>query len=288
MASKKIYIITIALMVLICSCGTDENTPEPIVTGGNNLDGDTEIILNVMTYNVKRCSPYIPGNAEPDIDIQATAKVIKSGEPDIVFIQEIDRNTRRSNGVDQVIELAKLSGFVHFYFSKGQDYQGGEYGDVIFSKYPLRNTATYALPRIEIEGTYVGYCTLGKATITVQGHTVTIANTHLATTQENRDLQLPFINETLQNSKYPVILGGDMNATPYNSTISTLDGYGFVRSGKGLNQFTIPSNVPTKELDYVCFRPAEKFEVIKHKVITDTNASDHLPVISTLKLKSIQ
>jgi len=131
----------------------------------------------------------------------------------------------------------------------------------------------------------VGYCTLGRATVTTGGHTITIANTHLATTQENRDIQLPFINETLKSSKYPVILGGDMNATPYNSTISTLDSYGFVRSGKGLNQFTIPSIDPTRELDYICFRPVEKFEVAEHKVITGTNASDHLPVISTIKIK---
>ena len=75
-----------------------------------------------------------------------------------------------------------------------------------------------------------------------------------------------------------------MNATPYNSTISTLDSYGFVRSGKGLNQFTIPSIDPTRELDYICFRPVEKFEVAEHKVITGTNASD-LPVISTIKIK---
>lgn len=285
MIHKNIYPFIFTLMALFCSCGTEENAPETSGNGGNDPDGDTEIILKVMTYNVKHCSPYIPGIAEPDIDIQSTADVIKSAEADIVFIQEIDRNTRRSNGVDQVMELAKLSGFAHFYFSKGQDYQGGEYGDVLFSKYPLRNTATYDLPRIEIEGTYVGYCTLGRATITVGGNTITIANTHLATTQENRDLQIPFINETLQSSRYPVILGGDMNATPYNSTINTLDSYGFVRSGKGLNQFTIPSIDPTRELDYICFRPADRFEVIEHKVITGTNASDHLPVLSTIKLK---
>ncbi|WP_455587593.1 endonuclease/exonuclease/phosphatase family protein [Bacteroides sp.] len=285
MMFKKIYISAFTLMVLFCSCGTEENAPGESGNGGNGSEGNTEVTIRMMTYNVKHCSPYIPGIAEPDIDIQATANVIKSGEPDIVFIQEIDRNTKRSNGVDQVMELAKLSGFANFYFSKGQDYQGGEYGDAIFSKYPLRNTATYDLPRIEIEGTYVGYCTLGRATVTVEGRTLTIANTHLATTQENRDVQIPFINETLQNSKYPVILGGDMNATPYNSTIQTLDGYGFVRSGKGLNLFTIPSIEPTKELDYICFRPADKFEVAEHKVITGTNASDHLPVVSILKLK---
>lgn len=284
MMNKSIYAALLSIIILFCACSKEENNQ----TGPTPGDGSTEpqeVTIKVMSYNIKHCSPYVPGVADPEIDIQATANVIKAAEPDIVLIQEIDRNTKRSNGVDQVVELAKLSGFVHFYFSKGQDYQGGEYGDVIFSKFPLRNTATYDLPRVEIPGTYVGFCVLGRATVTVSGKVITLANTHLATTQENRDLQLPFINAKLQDSKYPVILGGDFNATPYNSTISTLDSYGFVRSGKGLNQFTIPSINPNRELDYVCFRPAEKFEVIKHQVITGTNASDHLPVLSTITIR---
>ena len=283
MVFNRLYIIVLTLVVLFSSCGKEENDPGDAGTGGS---GDNkEVTLKVMTYNVKHCSPYIPGVAEPDINMQGTADAIKSGSPDLVLIQEIDRKTKRSNGVDQVIELAKLTGFVHFYFSKGQDYQGGEYGDVIFSKYPLRDTGTYDLPRKEIEGAYVGYCTLGKATVAIEGRTVTIASTHLATTQENRDIQLPFINDILQGGKYPIIFGGDLNATPYNSTIKTLDGYGFLRSGLGLNTFTIPSVDPNKEIDFVCVRPADKFEIIEHKVFTGTNASDHLPVMSTIKLK---
>lgn len=284
MFGKK-YIWALTFGILFCACGEEEDTPK----GGGTDDGGsgevTEVVIKVMTYNVKHCSPYIPGVSEPEVDIQATADAIRSGQPDIVLIQEIDRKTKRSNGVDQVAELAKSAGFVYFYFSKSQDYQGGEYGDAIFSKYPLRDTGTYDLPRKELEGTYVGYATLGKATVSIKGHTLTIANTHLATTQENRDLQLPYLNDLLKGGKYPVILGGDMNATPYNSTIHMLDGYGFVRSGLGENLFTIPSTGPTKELDFICFRPADSFEVIEHKVITGTNASDHLPVVSHIKIK---
>ena len=217
--------------------------------------------------------------------IKFLINLIKASAPDIVLLQEIDKCTRRSGGVDQIMELAKLSGYVYFYFSKAQDYQDGEYGDAILSKYPLRNTITYDLPRFEISGQYVGYCVLGRATITVDKKTITIANTHLSTIQENRDLQVPFIYEKLKNSKYPVILGGDMNATPYNSTIHTLDSYGYLRSGVGENKFTIPSTSPTRELDYICCYPADRFKIESHQVITGTNASDHLPVVSILTIK---
>lgn len=281
----KKYIAVFALGILFCSCGEEGDVPKGGGTGGSGSEENTEVNIKVMTYNVKHCSPYIQGVSEPAVDMQGTADAINLGAPDIVLIQEIDRKTKRSNGVDQVAELAKMTGFVYFYFSKAQDYQGGEYGDAIFSKYPLRDKGTYDLPRKEIEGVYVGYATLGKATVTVGGHTITIANTHLATTQENRDIQLPYLDELLKGGKYPVILGGDMNATPYNSTIKTLDSYGFVRSGVGENVFTIPSTGPTKELDFICFRPADTFAVIEHQVITGTNASDHLPVVSHIKMK---
>ena len=47
---KKIYTILFALVVLFCSCGTEENTPELPGTDGNGSGGDTEITLKVMTY----------------------------------------------------------------------------------------------------------------------------------------------------------------------------------------------------------------------------------------------
>ena len=79
-------------------------------------------------------------------------------------------------------------------------------------------------------------------------------------------------------------MGGDFNATPYNSTIKTLDSYGYVRSGVNLNQFTIPSTAPNSELESICIYQSDRFDVEEHRDITATNASDHLPLMPTLTI----
>jgi endonuclease/exonuclease/phosphatase family metal-dependent hydrolase len=63
-----------------------------------------------------------------------------------------------------------------------------------------------------------------------------------------------------------------------------IDAAGFVRSCKQ-NCFSIPSNKPTSEIDFVTFRPSAKFTVVSNQVIAGVTVSDHLPVISILEMK---
>ena len=84
-------------------------------------------------------------------------------------------------------------------------------------------------------------------------------------------------------SPYPVIFGGDLNATPENSTITALLDHGFVKTNR-LTTNTIPSNAPNRQLDYIMYRPAYKFKLISHTVFPD-KVSDHLAVVAILELQ---
>lgn len=64
------------------------------------------------------------------------AEVVRTAGADIVLLQEVDRNTVRSGNVDQVAELTRLTG-MHAQFGKSLDYQGGEYGIAILSRWPI-------------------------------------------------------------------------------------------------------------------------------------------------------
>ena len=44
--------------------------------------------------------------------------VLKKHNPDIIGIQELDYNTRRTNNTNQLEQLAKVSGYKYFYYSK--------------------------------------------------------------------------------------------------------------------------------------------------------------------------
>jgi len=276
-----------ALSILLCACGSNDDYADKGGGWDNPGDDDAAKEIRVMSYNIKHCEPYNPGGEQLAVNVANVANAIKMADPDLVFLQEVDRFTTRSGKTsDQVAELSKLTGLKVSYFGKAQDYQGGEFGLAILSKYVLTNTKTIALPRKEIPGEYVGYSILCQADVSIDGTKITIGSVHLGLQQEIRDMQLPFMQDHFKNITNPILICGDFNATPNNSTIKTWDSYGFVRTNTDSKNFTIPSlPEPTKELDYITFRPAEKFEVLNHKVYTGINASDHLPIMSIIKIK---
>lgn len=239
-----------------------------------------EDTLNVMSYNVKYCAPY--KSSEPNVD--SIAKIITHANADIVFLQEIDRNTTRSGKVDQLAILAEKTGLKHYFYGKAISYQGGETGLGILSKYPLSEQEIHHLPRVELEGKYVSYRILMTASIKVGSKQFTIANTHMELTLENRELQVPAIDSILSQSSYPVIFGGDFNATPNGPTMTSFFRRKFKSSCDGnLSCYTIPSRKPNRKLDYILFRPQSRLMIKDHKVI-HTEASDHLPILTTFTL----
>lgn len=280
----KRFMLYIVLCISICACGQED-----YVNKGGGWDVPQDSVANgikIMSYNIKHCEPYNPeGNPQP-ANVKNIANVINFANPDLVFLQEVDRFTTRSGkDSDQIAELSELTGLKAYYFAKAQDYQGGEFGLAILSKYVLTNTRTLELPRKEIPGAYVGYSVLCLADVSIDGKKLTIGSVHLGLQQEIRNMQIPFMQEYFKNVTNPILVCGDFNATPSNSTIKTWDSYGFVRSNTDPKNFTIPSvPEPNRELDFITFRPAENFSVVSHKVFTGINASDHLPIMATIKI----
>jgi len=241
--------------------------------------------LKVMSYNVKYCAPY--RSSTPDLD--SVARIISHSDVDIVFIQEIDRNTTRSGKVNQLELLSQKTGLNHHFYGKAISYQGGETGLGILSRYPMSDQQIHQLPRVELEGKYVSYRILMTAAVTVDQKQLTIANTHMELTLENRELQVPAIDSVLSTSPHPVILGGDFNATPDGPTMTSFieRGYNSTCPGNHSQCFTIPSRDPNRKLDYILFRPQTSFDIKSHEVLR-TEASDHLPIITSFDLKSTQ
>ena len=49
---------------------------------------------------------------------------------------------------------------------------------------------------------------------------------------------------------------------------------------------TIPVREPARQIDYVLFRPAERWKVIETKVLDEPVASDHRPLLAVLELRA--
>jgi len=234
--------------------------------------------LKVLTYNIHHANP--PSKPE-FIDLQAIAKVIMESGAELVALQEVDVNTTRSGKTsDQAEALAKLTG-MEFSFSKGIDYQGGEYGTAILSKYPLLDHQRFELPNLESVNSEPR--TLAVATIVIRGTKVKFGNTHLDyTNAENNLLQVKRIVEIFEDENLPVILGGDFNAVPESASIQLLDQH-FVRSCIENCAFTSPQSQPKRTIDYIMVSSDSNWEILEHQVIEETYASDHRPVLATYR-----
>jgi len=237
--------------------------------------------ITVMTYNIHHANPPSKASAGT-IDVEAIAAVINQQKPDVVALQEVDVNTKRA-GMNEAVILAEKTK-MNFYFARAIDFDGGQYGVAILSKYGLAGGTTYPLPTLA--GTNGEPRVLATAVVEVNSQKITIACTHLDAQRNdtNRVLQIRAITDILQKESNPVILSGDLNATPGGSVINTLDQY-FTRSCVTDCGFTIPQVNPTKTIDFISYKPAARFSVTAHTVINEPYASDHLPVIATLQLK---
>src|SRR5215510_6223522 len=89
--------------------------------------------LRVMTYNI-----HVGVGMDKKLDLQRIAAVINRERPDLVGLQEVDRGVKRTEGKDEIAELAALTK-MHYAFAHNLDFQGGQYGVAILSRFPIRN-----------------------------------------------------------------------------------------------------------------------------------------------------
>ncbi|QHT65265.1 endonuclease [Rhodocytophaga rosea] len=232
-----------------------------------------------MAYNIHHCNPPSkPGM----IDMAAITHTIGTQNPDLVALQEVDVYTDRSGAYNQAEEIAKKLQ-MYYYFGKAIDYGGGEYGVAILSKYPLSEEKVYPLPTQPATKGEPRIIATAKVTLP-DGLQIRFGSTHLDAQKDsmNRQLQIKQIEAIASSEKLPFVLAGDFNAPPGSTVIRQLDTH-FTRTCQDCPP-TIPVEHPNKAIDFIAFRPRSKFRIKTHQVISETYASDHLPVIAVIEL----
>jgi len=251
-----------------------------------------DIQIKILTYNV------LGGrNTDGSKNLDRLADVISALDPDIVALQEVDRNTGRLDGLDLPAELAQRTGMVSA-FGRAMYYDGGEYGEAVLSRFPISDVTNHALPHLEASEP--------RAALAV---TVEIPNTDLSfvfiathldhqRSPEDRIAQAGEINKILALYEgQSVILAGDLNATPESETMKILysnlsDSWPEEKDGS-----TFSSENPRRRIDYILYRSPDQWTVVNQyrgiDVRTDDEewmellrlASDHLPLMAEMSLR---
>jgi endonuclease/exonuclease/phosphatase family metal-dependent hydrolase len=254
---------TLLLLILLALTGCAKTPTEPRQ-------------ITVMTYNIHHAE-----GTDGKLDLERIAGVIRSADADFVALQEVDVGTKRTHGVNQARELGRLTRMRPF-FSAAMPFQGGQYGNAILSRFstPSGHWRAVQLPH------QPGGRREPRAAVSVAIVELTeFISTHLDHTPEPSDrlAQAEAINRELarEGDDTPAILAGDFNCTPDSPPMVELLKQWTLVSGGGPS---IPSSQPSKSIDHVLVRPAERWRVVSSRVIDEPVASDHRPVVVTLEL----
>jgi endonuclease/exonuclease/phosphatase family metal-dependent hydrolase len=269
-----------AILVASCSPHGQQSVADDKGQSANSDIAHRPEELRVLCYNIHYANPPTkPGF----IDLDAIARVIKNENPDVVALQEVDVNIGRSGRIDEARLLAEKTGMKAYFFAKAIDHDGGDYGVAILSKFDLLETQNYPLP--DDRSTKPEPRVLATARMkTPGGFEFIFATTHLEVRrEENRLLQVEEIGKIVNATLLPVVIAGDFNAKPDSEVIRRMDKV-FKRTCDPCAP-TIPVINPNRAIDYIAFRPENRFRVLQHKVIQETYASDHLPVFAVLQIQ---
>ena len=232
-----------------------------------------------MTYNIHHCNP--PGKQDV-IDVNAIAAVIKKQNADIVAVQEVDINTNRSGKINEAEQLAVKAGYPSFFFAKAMDFDGGQYGILLLSKYGLSDTKAYNLPMDSVNGGEQRMLAAGTITL-LAGKTFRFGCTHLeAYHKTSRDLQIKEICRIAEETTLPFIVAGDFNSGEGSEVINMLDEH-FTRTCNNCPS-TFGEDGETGAIDFIAFKPKDVFTILSHKVVQNNTASDHMPVVAELQV----
>lgn len=225
--------------------------------------------IRVLTWNI-----HHGVGMDGKLDLERIAKIISDHHPDLVLLQEVDKNCTRSGKTDQSAEIARLTQ-MKVVFGKAMDLQGGEYGQAILSRTDLADLKIHPLPsqgepRIAVSA--VTETPVGK---------ITIASVHLDFEDEARqNAQAQVCAAALLATPHPVVLAGDFNAKPDSRTLANFAQAPWTVIPKAAPSLTHPANKPEVEIDYHIVRG---LRATGQAIVTaEATASDHRPVLAVI------
>lgn len=240
------------------------------------------MILSMITYNIRK--GLGAHHATPNFHHLSTT--LKQLEPDVVMCQEVAE--RYENGpFSQPHSLAQTLNH-HHHYAANAFHQKGNHGNATFSKYPIASSHNHNISTNPIEKRG-----LQHSTITVQGQTVHLINTHFGLTPWQRRAQckqlIQLINKKVP-ADAPLLIAGDFN--DFSGYIrKTLLKNGVAHSAlahtTAPQKKTWPSFMPLFQLDGIFYR---NLKVLKSNVLQNKSwkrLSDHLPIRTEFQLQAV-
>ncbi|OGR88941.1 MAG: hypothetical protein A2992_06865 [Elusimicrobia bacterium RIFCSPLOWO2_01_FULL_59_12] len=262
-----------------------EVTPVPLVPiRPPDLPAGRQGVFRVMTYNVHSCR-----GMDGRVSIERITRVIARCHPDIVALQELDMDRRRSGHVDQAAAIAARLGMNKLFFP-AERRAHEQYGDAILGRHPMRLVRQGSLPGTldfrdpESRGAL-------WVSVRLHGRDLNLLNTHLSVWAPKALVQARALMSAEwagnPECRASTILCGDMNARP-ESPVCRMFGSAFhdaqLRHAGRPPKKTWFGRFPVGRIDHVFVTDDLRVTAVD---VPDTEleklASDHLPLVVDLE-----
>lgn len=239
-----------------------------------------------MTFNIHQGR-----GVDRQLNLQRISNIIKTTDADIIGLNEVDKFfSERSDFMDQALYLANELNMEYVYGPAVTIETPGtenhrHFGNALLTRFPIVKFHNYPfdfLPKVMEDRALL------EAKVKVGQQEVTAFVTHLSLAPFLHKKQSAFILNEIDKQDGPAFVMGDWNMSPFSRTwrkvTQRLRDVWTENSPGNQRGYTFPSTRPFRRLDYIFITNGIK--AIDSKVITlDKTASDHLPLMATLKLE---
>lgn len=226
--------------------------------------------MRVMTWNIHGAL-----GRNPRFDLDRVIALVRRRQPDIVALQEVDSRRAREAHAGNPFDVLQAALGSHGIGAKTVVTTDGEYGQALFSRWPLLNTEIHDLSYPEREPRRA-IC----VDVATPGGLLRVIATHLGLSLRERRSQAIALLKMLGRLDRPTLALGDFNDWFWAGSVRR----SLARALPGFSRHrTFPAVLPLLQLDRVFLFPASALIATR----TDREArhiSDHLPVIADLAL----